>query len=357
MLLGAIASAVAALAPSPTAVGDLRGLYERQKAADAAVKLNADAARQRLDSLATLRGMLPRPVRLEPDDLPVIELSDGRVSADALRALLANEACAVHVRGFMNTQECADISAALTSDRSAFTNWRINRGVTVGGDETSDDGTTSEVDKIGVTSGEALESYERFREYLDPSERRLEALLPDHLDPFAKLRAELSEVHPQGCRLDRLGGFTLPAGTFRCMRGSNGLCHADTATLLSPAAGEFSANIYIATPPGKGNLAVYPAQQYVGGGPAGLTNPMVIADLQQLARCQREGYAAAAQDVIRGALPCKRSLSLADGDLVLINTGRFHEVEPYEYDEAEGPRLSGQCWLSYRREKPLLMWV
>ena len=51
-----------------------------------------------------------------------------------------------------------------------------------------------------------------------------------------------------------------------------------------------------------------------------------------------------------------------DGDLVLINTGRFHGVEPYGQggegsDDAPAFRLSGQCWLSFRSGKALRMWV
>ena len=194
-------------------------------------------------------------------------------------------------------------------------------------------------------------------EYLDPEQRRLDRLLPAELNPFTRLREQLNAAHPQGCRLSKLGEFTLPPGTFRSMRGTKGFCHADTATLLSPDMGEFSANIYIKTPPGKGNLAVYPTRQYIGDGAFGMTNPLLIADLQALAQSQRESYSAAAQEALKAALPLRRSLTIEDGDLVLINTGRFHEVEAYEYDEADGVRLSGQCWLSYRREKPLLMWV
>ena len=74
---------------------------------------------------------------------------------------------------------------------------------------------------------------------------------------------------------------------------------------------------------------------------------------QALALRQAEGFDPEAQDYIRAALPLKRRLELRDGDLVLINTGRFHEVEPFE----SADRLSGQSWLSYRRDKPLLLWV
>ena len=60
-----------------------------------------------------------------------------------------------------------------------------------------------------------------------------------------------------------------------------------------------------------------------------------------------------AQAAIRGALPLRRAVALRDGDLVLLATGRFHEVEAFE----GGDRLSGQCWLSFRRGKALRMWV
>ena len=53
------------------------------------------------------------------------------------------------------------------------------------------------------------------------------------------------------------------------------------------------------------------------------------------------------------ALPLKRTIDVSDGDLVLINTGRFHNVEPFD----SAFRLSGQCWLSFQRDKALRMWV
>ena len=52
-------------------------------------------------------------------------------------------------------------------------------------------------------------------------------------------------------------------------------------------------------------------------------------------------------------LTVRRTIELSDGDLVLICTGRFHAVEGFE----DGDRLSGQCWLSYRRGSPLRLWV
>ena len=52
-------------------------------------------------------------------------------------------------------------------------------------------------------------------------------------------------------------------------------------------------------------------------------------------------------------MPARRTIELSDGDLVLICTGRFHAVEGFE----GGDRLSGQCWVSYRRGSPLRLWV
>ena len=155
----------------------------------------------------------------------------------------------------------------------------------------------------------------------------------------------------------------MPVGTIRRMRSSKGLVHADTATLLSRNAGEFSANLYIRTPAtsngsSKGALNIYPARQYVGdGGILGATSPALLADLQSRAKRQAEGFRGEAQAYLRSALPLRRRLELRDGDLVLINTGRFHEVEAYGDDGGDGYRLSGQSWLSYRQGKPLLLWV
>ena len=74
------------------------------------------------------------------------------------------------------------------------------------------------------------------------------------------------------------------------------------------------------------------------------------------------GFDKVAQAGLRAALPLKRTIDLSDGDLVLINTGRFHGVEPFGEPDADADsevalRLSGQCWLSYQRGRPLRMWV
>ena len=189
---------------------------------------------------------------------------------------------------------------------------------------------------------------------LRPTNGGLDGLLPGDAHPFQMLRAELHRVHERGCRLDKIGRYSMPCGTFRRMRSSMGMVHADTATLLSPAAGEFSANIYVRTAEGQGSLCIFPTRQYVGdGGFGGVTSPALLADLQALAARQKEGFRIDAQAYIRKALPLERKLELRDGDLVLLNTGRFHQVEPFD----EGDRLSGQCWLSYRSGYPLLMWV
>ena len=66
-------------------------------------------------------------------------------------------------------------------------------------------------------------------------------------------------------------------------------------------------------------------------------------------RCQWGGHATDPPH----ALPARRTIELSDGDLVLICTGRFHAVEGFE----GGDRLSGQCWVSYRRGSPLRLWV
>lgn len=123
------------------------------------------------------------------------------------------------------------------------------------------------------------------------------------------------------------------------------------------------------TPAKRGALSIYPAQQYAAAN--GVTAPNLVADLQSLALKQQRGFDPSAQVAIRAALPLKRTIELSDGDLVLINTGRFHGVEPYgDSDASSGEgrdgdasaasstiRLSGQCWISYVRGKALRMWV
>lgn len=208
---------------------ELRTLFLSESARAEQRRTQAEAVQQRLTALGEARDLWPLPPRLRPDDIPVITI-DERVTADALQQLLSHECCAVHVRGFLAHRDCEEIASRLDLSGERFSNWNIHTG--------SEEFTATEVDKIGVTSGEGLESWERFQEYLEP-ELPLDLLLPEGLNPFPRLLAELNAAHPQGCKPRAAGRWTLPLGTFRRMVASRGLIHADTATLLGREAGEF----------------------------------------------------------------------------------------------------------------------
>lgn len=258
-----------------TAGASLSDLYRKECASAASKRQKAQAVQARLAALGAARDRLGPPPRLLPHDIPVITL-DGALTGEALQKLLCHECCAVHVRGFIRTATCSEIASRLRQHGEAFSNWRLNQA------EAESAAVATEVDKIGVTSGHALDSLELFAEYLCPSSpTRLDALLPGNLNPFSTLRASLNALHTHGCRLNQLGGWPQPAGTFRRMRGSQGLIHADSVTLLERDSGQFSANIYVQTPPGSGALSVYPAQQYAAAD--GRTPPELLANLQSLA--------------------------------------------------------------------------
>ena len=86
----------------------------------------------------------------------------------------------------------------------------------------------------------------------------------------------------------------------------------------------------------------------------GASSKELLADLQSLGLKQAKGFDTAAQECLSAALPLRRTMQMGEGDLCLINTGRFHRVEPYG---DPGLRLSGQCWLSYKRGHALRMWI
>ena len=339
-------------------VEELDQLFQEEQAAADARKRRVEESAARLAAIGTARQKLwPLPPRLRAHALPVLTL-DRTLSADALRQLLNHECCAVHVRGFVAEATCGEIASRL-SDGGSFSGWDIHAR------EAGPSGMSeTEVAKFGLVSDEALASPKHFYEYLAPSTANdLDARLPGTLNPFTALRDALDEIHPEGCRPRTIGRWRLPLGTFRRMTHSKGLLHADTSTLLSRAHGEFSANVYVRTPTGRGALSVYPAMQYTpktNGAVSRPANPMLLADLQALALEQGKGFDPVAQARLHAALPLQRTIPLSDGDLVLINTGRFHRVEPYGTGSKGDPqalRLSGQCWLQYRRGKALRMWV
>jgi hypothetical protein len=343
-------SRLPATSPSRPALGKaqceaLRRLYEKECATAEARRQQADMAQSQLATLGAACDRFGLPCSLLPHDIPIVTL-DGALTSEALRQLLADECCAVHVRGFCPLEMCAEIKARLRAHGEAFSNWQLNKSA-------QNANVPTEVDKMGVTSGNALDSFELFTEYLSPSSpTRLDALFPGELNPFTRLRAALDAAHTQGCNLNKLGGWAQPAGTFRRMRSSQGLIHADTATLLHHGSGQFSANMYFETPAGRGALSVYPAQQYADE--KGKAPVELMAKLQNLGLKQLAGFDKEAQDGLRAALPLQRTMHVRDGDLCLINTGRFHRVEPYMDEQL---RLSGQCWISYKKGHALRIWV
>ena len=244
-----------------------RRLFDERKAlAEAAAK--PQAAWSTRPTRAVLDGLFRvgwQPV-LEPEPLPIIEL-DGSLEAEALARyaaplchtltqssprstpfrypfdrLLRHDCCTVVVRGFVEAEACRKLAAVLRGGEAAWRNWNLS------GDAASD------VDKAGLVSSEALESFDAFRKYLDTRpgggglETRLDAALSEALGaggseagaqqpaqqhPFDRLQADLDAAHPEGCRRAKLGKWELPTGTFRRMRHSTGLIHADTSPRLS----------------------------------------------------------------------------------------------------------------------------
>ena len=233
LILHAVTALAACMQPAMAAQGhrvDLHTLFHDQVAATEAKRIQAEATSARLAALGTMRDRLwPLPPRLAPHDIPVITL-DRKLTAAALQRLFSHECCAVHVRGFCEAKMCDEIASRLSAARDkAFTNWAIHQSTA-----STTTYSPTEVEKFGVTSGEAGSSWKDFQQYLCPSPANsLDELLPAAVNPFTQLREVLDALHPEGCRPSHVGGWTQPAGTFRRMQSSGGLIHADTATLLS----------------------------------------------------------------------------------------------------------------------------
>ena len=156
-----LAHTLTASAPVPTGSSanahrtDLAELFNNEKARATERLAQAEAVQGRLSALGAVRDLWPLPPRLQPHDIPVVTL-DRSLTAEALDALLSHECCAVHVRGFIEADLCERITARLSTNSAAsdaFTNWNIHQA------KSEEDTTYSatEVDKIGVTSGEAME--------------------------------------------------------------------------------------------------------------------------------------------------------------------------------------------------------
>lgn len=267
----------------------------------------------------------------------------------ALTRVLENRSCALVVRGFGSRETC-DLLADWMLEKCHFEKWeQSSRGV----DDLSD-----MFYGVGIPVTAVTESRERCVAYFDdalPTMRRLRAAAGGRLTPVDQLRLELDEVWPHGAnvRVDPVYRRKMLAGLGRLMRPdgmvgdetsrTRGIIHTDASPFIDGDAGLFTANVYLRTPSGGGELDVWPVA------PARLDS-MVLGE--HLQHSFEPKHRERTQRALRSALPEPCTVAVAPGDLVIFNSGRPHAVRGF----TEGRRVTVQSFIDYSRAQPLTLY-
>lgn len=176
------------------------------------------------------------------------------------------------------------------------------------------------------------------------------------LAPMDRLRLELDEVWPAGANastrnpygrkmLVGIGRMMTPEGLQPGIARTEGLVHVDASPYLDPAAGGFSANVYLEVPRGGGELCVWgvtltdPSDRSQAAIAALLADPF---DTPRMDAVQRK---------LREVMPPPHVIAVEPGDLVILASGRPHAVRGF----SDGRRVSFQTFVNHREGEPLAL--
>ncbi len=169
---------------------------------------------------------------------------------------------------------------------------------------------------LGMTSKTSEARY--FKE-AQLTNQRIRDLFEGQLSPLDRLRLELDELWPTGCRVTKTDGKTNLAGAIRRMTPDTlieglpeGYCHIDDPNRFDKRR-YFSACIYLAVPKSGGALNIW----NVAYGAQSSANPIIKLCNQKDPEIQR---------AIQQRLPPPISVQPAPGDLIIFDVGRPHAV-------------------------------
>ena len=188
------------------------------------------------------------------------------------------------------------------------------------------------------TYGKAKESPEKLKYYQDAKTMRklIDNICAPELPPVQKLMEEMNQTWKDGAELAAFDGTPMFSGIIRVMvpetaHLSETTPHVDCLPKeLAEFEQQFSANIYIDTPPAGGELVVWDTEAFS-------FDEVKLFEGDQLPeeRLSKPHY-----------------LRPEKNELILINTRRPHAICGFE----QGQRISMQSFIGYNSNKPFAFW-
>lgn len=258
------------------------------------------------------------------------------LTEEHLQDLFANRVLALRIPNYCNPSVTDRLSTWLTTqqDLPAYTH------------ETYDAGVLRQqfygVFRYGVpfnktygTQSNSPIREEYYRSALPSIRTVRQACLPE-LSPIDQFRLELDETWSAGAQIASYEGRKMFLGIGRITPAADSHIleerpHVDCLPpSIYPLDGQFSANIYLQMPEMGGALEVWNVPPL---------SPMEIETLPE-------------DKDWRSELPDPVVIRPQVGELILINTHRLHAVQGFD----EGVRVSMQCFIGYRHQRPLFLW-
>ncbi len=190
---------------------------------------------------------------------------------------------------------------------------------------------------FSTTFGRPENSPEKQKYYISalPNITRIRELFDPYLSPIDKLRLDLDELYVHGANIAQFENKKMFCGIARVTHCDLDLQernpHVDSLPPEFFLQRQFSANIYLSTPPVGGDLIVYPMK------------PLSAQEVDDFE---------ANQKLWSSKLPEGIRIKPNNGDLILINTRRPHAVTKF----TDGTRVSLQTFIGVNENRPLQLW-
>lgn len=156
-----------------------------------------------------------------------------------------------------------------------------------------------------------------------------------HIDPIERLRATLSDIYEPGATIGYFDNQPMFAGIGRITlpnaKASETQPHCDSLPKQYQLEGQFGVNFYLETPEEGGELEIWEM------------NPLTPTEIENMYQEKKWQSPSIKSHLIKPE----------QGDLVLINTRRPHAIRTFN----QGKRISLSCFMGYRQNQPLVMWI
>lgn len=270
-----------------------------------------------------------------------------RLTPELLQDFFTNKILAIHIPQFVGAEACSHLANNIEGE--TLTNWNVHdlrKGYTV-----------SDVNVFGQPFNMANRTPESWRYYFENARHipeKLRDLASPHPSPLDSFQTMMDRTWRHGMTVETYKGHEMTPGLSRVMYEKDVInpdaplgCHIDSPPLLSSKAGLFSVNIYLRQPAHGGHLYIWDAAITTWRQAFGHWN--LIKNFFLESNYLNEDIQLRFQEL----LPPPIKLEIAQGDLVMLNTGRPHAVLPF----TGAPRVSLQAFLNYRAGKPIGIWA